>query len=253
MSAKRKKSSNELRPANSLAAIGLAGPLPTAADLTTVFSEQKQRYINNPQVRAAHIALTSWLNGDYSSEGNSPDVRNTADSMQRILLILCELQFFLAKLEDQKGALYPEGAGGKPRNPGFKRVETYHARFPQLDKLLSDYAVVPQLVFEPKSARWGVVHQPALSSRPHGEVMAAFGLLELVRAGCLARVKRCDCGRWYFARKFDSVSCGQNRCRQRVYDQKPEVKERKKANREKNAAYVSGMVHVGGKNAKAKR
>lgn len=57
----------------------------------------------------------------------------------------------------------------------------------------------------------------------HLEDNAAYYAVELAEIDALDGVLRCECGKWFFARRRHQRSCSPN-CRHKLYEQKPTVK-----------------------------
>lgn len=223
----------------------------------SIFARTRSRSINSPEVKIAHQALTEWLNGDNSWEEIDPGYRNTPDSTDRIRQLLGLVTSVTTEFGRQAPTLYPNSYGISTNKDPRREKETI-VHFGAISKALADYATVPYLAFQPNSKSWGIGHWPVAdpdtpdlgmipvlrpTKRPYGEVMAAHGILELVRSNALSRIRQCDCGRWFFALRIDGVACSDT-CRKRIHDQKPEVKKRRKDKAKKNSDYTTGLIHV---------
>jgi hypothetical protein len=86
---------------------------------------------------------------------------------------------------------------------------------------------------------------------PAGETAAAHGLIELVRCDCIDRLRTCECGRWYYAKRADGIACSDS-CRKRIHDRTDKAKETRKTRLKANADYNSGKVFVKGTPDKSK-
>jgi hypothetical protein len=212
-----------------------------------IFERSRSRSLNCPEVAQAHESLTTWLNGENPWESHRPaSERNNPESTHRILALF-ELVRRLTRPDYEQGTLKMWFAQ-EELLPNMRR--TY--RFLEIESRMQQYATVPYLAFQRPGRRWGVGQWPAGHSpdqmtkpqqtfRPYGEVMAAHGILELARHQALARVRQCECKRWYFAKREDGVACSDT-CRKRIYDQKPEVK-----NKRKRKAKELDLLHKNGK------
>jgi hypothetical protein len=223
----------------------------------SIFVRTRSRSVNSPEVKIAHQALTEWLNGENSWEEIDSNYRNTPESTERIRQLFELVTRVVAEFERQAPVLYPHFYA-TPKSEDHGREKGLIVLFGEISRAIADYATVPYLAFQPSSKTWGVGHWPAESAgaqgsgtihsirpihRPYGEVMAAHGILELVRNNALTRIRRCDCGRWFFALRIDGVACSDT-CRKRIHDQKPEVKKRRKDKAKNNSDYTSGLIHV---------
>jgi hypothetical protein len=233
----------------------------------SIFARTRRRSVNGPEVKIAHQSLTEWLNGENSWEEIDRNYRNTPDSTERIRHLFELVTNVVSEFERQAPTLYPNSYG-RSTNEDRKRESEVIVHFGEISKALADYATVPYLAFQPSSKLWGLGHWPAWptdgpdigmipfvrgTNRPYGEVMAAHGILELVRSNALSRIRQCDCGRWFFASRIDGVACSDT-CRKRIHDQKPEVKKRRRDKAKKNSEYTTGLIHVRNKHdRKAKR
>jgi hypothetical protein len=217
----------------------------------SIFRRTRSRSINSPEVAVAHEYLTDWLNGADSLEVVAPQYRNSPESTERIRVLLELVRGVIAAFE-------------KASKTGVVDREIEDAlvvQFPGISRALVDYATVPYLAFQPSSKLWGLGHwptglrfpgsnlndigqvpQPTSTLRPYGEVMAAHGILELARSGALSRIRQCDCGRWFFAIKKNGVAHHRN-CRQKIYDRKPEIIAKRKAQNKNNDLIVTGKIH----------
>jgi hypothetical protein len=223
----------------------------------SIFARTRSRSVNTPEVRIAHQSLTEWLNGENSSENIDSNYRNTPDSTERIRRLFELVTSVVASFEREAPRRYPNSYGVlTDKDPG--REKKIIVQFGEISRALVDYATVPFLAFRPSSKSWGFGHSPVghpelqgsemipsikPTHRPYGEVMAAHGILELVRSNALTRIRQCDCGRWFFALRSDGVACNDT-CRKRIHDQKPEVKKRRKDKAKKNLDYTTGLIHV---------
>jgi hypothetical protein len=223
----------------------------------SIFARTRIRSVNTPEVKIAHQWLTGWLNGENSWEEIDPSYRNTPDSVERIRQLLELVTRVVTKFERQAPTSYPDSYG-VPTNEAPKRKKGTIVHFGEISRALADYATVPYLAYQPNSRLWGIGHWPVgdpkkpeigiipvlrPTKRPYGEVMAAHGILELVRSNALSRIRQCDCGRWFFALRTDGVACSDT-CRKRIHDQKPEVKRRRKEQARNNSDYTTGRIHL---------
>jgi hypothetical protein len=229
-----------------------------------IFRRSRSRSVNSPEVSLAHESLTAWLNGENSGEYIDAQYRNSPESTKRIFELFELVRSVTTAFEHQAPRLYPY-AYGKTREPHEAREEASQRRremgtsvqFGAISAALADYATVPYLAFQPSTKLWGIGQWPVAppgyhhngvmqmlqpTLRPYGEVMAAHGILELVRRCALCRIAFCVCKRWYFKKRKDSVACSDT-CRKLIHDRKPEVIERRRNKRKDNyKLHQSGSV-----------
>ena len=160
---------------------------------------------------------------------------NTKASRDRILWLLNSLRELQRMMKTQMGKKFP-------------------SRFPWLDKSedeISDcYRGINRRLRAYRSSPivWPVFgHLTAeefhdRSRRPHGEVIAAKGLIHLVALGLLDRLFRCQCGKWAYA-KFLHQRSHSTKCRRKLYENTEEFREkRRKYRRELYRLKKSGNV-----------
>ena len=85
-----------------------------------------------------------------------------------------------------------------------------------LDKILSGYKYSPAVTPEIWSGTlsWGLENN---SRRTNGEAQMAELVIDLSKSGMLNRIRLCQCGKWFFARRRDSLSCSA-KCRKAEYE-----------------------------------
>jgi hypothetical protein len=218
----------------------------------TIFRRSRSRSLNSPELALAHESLTQWLNGENSGENIYPSYRNSPESTQRILKLFKLVRDVTTTFEQKAPVMYPYFYG-KAAAPSRIEEKDHTVQFDIISRALVDYATVPYLAFQPSTKLWGLGHwpvglpdvayygpmevQPTL--RPYGEVLAAHGILELARRRALSRIRECDCGDWYFAKREDGVACSDT-CRKRIHDRKPEAIERRRKKAKEYADFRSG-------------
>jgi hypothetical protein len=225
----------------------------------TIFRRSRARSLNTPELALAHESLTSWLNGENAWPEIAEAYRNSPESIQRISDLLDLVRREVARFE----ASSPEMDRVNALTLGEEMITKLTVQFTSISRAMSDYATVPFLAFQPKTKLWAIGQWPAglgepgsygfcgERGRPYGEVMAAHGILTLaaaadplrVKSRALDRIRRCDCGRWYFAIRFDGVACS-DRCRKRIHDKKPAVKAKKAKDARTNLKYKNGKIFV---------
>lgn len=217
----------------------------------TMFIEQRGRSLIPPVARIAHQALTYWLNDeDPPGVDVRPDLAHPPESTERIKGLLALVRATIQHLESPAGSYRQKVAE-------MWRITNLTVTLLDIDHAYQDYATAPYLVYQARTGLYGIGQKPVakegsetynvigveFTHRPQGEVMAAHGILELARCGLLDRIRTCECGQWYFARKKDGVACS-GTCRQRIHDRKPEVKARRAAKAKANRLYTSGKVYI---------
>ena len=200
------------------------------ATLPKIFSAPTGRTIQSPAVVAAHQMVASWLN---CSLDNTPEIQELLGfddtSRGRVISLLEQVR----ECVGMRIIVPPE------------RSHLLISLGP-IDKMMSRYPIYPTLAYDPGTESLSVLRRLVPGSAyPNGETMAAHGIIELARNGraCLGRLRECRCGRWFFARKDASLACGPA-CKQKIYDQRPEIKERKRALNKANTEIRTGRIFM---------
>lgn len=219
-----------------------------------IFRRSRSRSLNTPELAFAHESLTSWLNGENDWQGIDEAYRNGPESIERISDLLALVKRETLAFEASAPDMYPYFYGSVDAPTPLEKRGVI-VQFSAISRAMSDYATVPFLAFQPKTKLWGIGQRPAglgtpmsfgltgVRGRPYGEVMAAHGILVLARSGALDRIRRCDCDRWYYAKRVDGVACS-GTCRKRIHDKKPAVIEKRAQQARTNSTYKSGKVYV---------
>lgn len=101
-----------------------------------------------------------------------------------------------------------------------------------INQLLKKLTVRPSLYLEPEGrgleVRMEEVANREFTDTVAGALMAAVRLIERKE---MDRLRRCDCGKWYFASRSDQKSCSAT-CRQRRHAGTPEFRAARRAYRE---------------------
>lgn len=163
---------------------------------------------------ASGTDIASWLNGKGA--------QNSAASRKRIEGLLDNLRKVLAIVASVPSNFDWTNAGyGKhpPEPDGYDELTT------ELAYRLQEYPTCP--FFSVKDGREWYINDGVWGTRPTGESVAAHGILALAQIGLLDRIKRCDCGKWYFARFTHQRSCSAN-CRRRVYEKTEKFKAKRR-------------------------
>jgi hypothetical protein len=201
-----------------------------------LFNGSKRRSINNPETKLAHQSITAWLNGSEPWFRTIGDNYDYGESKLRILALLTRVQFLLARFGEQEAKLFPWAAGRGGKQPSLPYPPDFYTTFPNIERLMDEYATVPYLAYQPNSRLWAIGQKPANpSQRPYGEVMAAHGVLEMVRCGAIDRMRQCKrkgCQRWFYAVRLDSVTCS-DPCKKK-YWREPEMKQLRSETNSKN-------------------
>lgn len=98
----------------------------------------------------------------------------------------------------------------------------------ELNERIQHYPTVPAFYFD-----WGrewCIDEVRFSDKPSqdaGEWVAARGVIELAKLRMLANVRRCICGRWFFATRVDQRSCS-SKCRHKNYEQTSDFKAKRR-------------------------
>ena len=142
-----------------------------------------------------------------------------------------------------------EGIAREYRNPKLnwrtellwcppKRSLSIHEK---LNMMLSGYKSSPgvRATIRTGTLEWGLENT---GRRTNGEMQMAEWVIELSKSGFLDRVRRCLCGRWFFARRSDSSTCS-GKCRKDQYENTAaRVEKRRKNARRYYWLHKSGKV-----------
>lgn len=187
----------------------------------------RHRSIRSPEARLAARMVTTWLNGErVGSEAvpGSLEYRawgNTRTSRGRILALLAQVRIALNHAHDVRS-----NYGVDERVP-LLPLDVFDQ--------MSPYATTPLPVLHIQSGRIGLRQHPVSRRYPHGEVLAAHGLMTLIQCDGITLLRQCslrDCGRWFFAPRDLSWTCPGGVCGQRARDQMEENKQRRRDNAE---------------------
>jgi hypothetical protein len=261
---KRKKRETGRKSLNPLLLTAMSTDFPKV-----IFQRSRTRSLNTPELRVAHEALTRWLNGEDKDHRN-PHFRNSPESAERVLNLLATTKQLTRKITEDANRFNSLTDGRHSRDSSGTRRSW--SVISTLQGLFNDYATVPFLAFQSPTKLWGVGHWPAnlpgaagsdmteeelaafsngsyplaqktQSFRPYGEVMAAHGILELVRNNALERIRQCNCKLWFFAVRKRTVAHAPT-CRKRLYDQTPEAIAKRKKRAKDNEPFTSGKIHL---------
>lgn len=211
---------------------------PTAATFP-----RKARSVRTPEIRFAARAVTQWLNGErhgaYAVEGSWEyhTWRNTPHSRKRIIALREVISEQLKNLQELV-ADFPDVLKADPSSIALT------IPLPRVHTLMEAYPTAPALQYDLASGCLGIRQWPTGSRYPTGEVLAAHGLISLAQAEALDLLRICKCDRWYFAGRTDSPGCSP-KCRQKLYDQTDEAKEKRRVRLQKNRAYKRRSLHPG--------
>ncbi len=92
-----------------------------------------------------------------------------------------------------------------------------------LNEKLEDYPTVHAVDLFPKSQVRFIAE--SLGTRPHLETALVWRIVELAKQGLIRRVRKCNCGEWFFAKRQDQKSHSP-RCRHRLYENTDQFKKR---------------------------
>jgi hypothetical protein len=239
------------------------------------FRRSPARSVVTPEVRAASEPLINWLNGEGANRRN-PAFRNSSESTQRILSLL-ELVGDATDQIDKEAKLRHPDVYGRPQDEERNERLRNHSATTTFYGAFNDYVTVPYLVFNARRKQWGIGQWPLglpgvpgsditveeldklarfagaepapLNSqpwRPYGEVMAAHGILDLLRSGVLDRVRKCECGLWFLALRHDSKAHNAT-CRKRLHDRSPTAIKKRREKQRANALVRSGKIYLQGR------
>ena len=190
------------------------------------------------EVRESANHLLKWLNYEVGIDADVDSlVKFSEESRERIAILLRTVQAQTSveiEVSSDRARLWVD--------------------FPHIERLLRPYQIGVTLGFMPDRSCWSSLRRPitGIQCPPH-EHLAAFAVLDLVKASCLGKIKRCECSAWFFARGRNVVACTEA-CRKANWDRKPENKLRRREQRLNNADYKTGKVHLrGAASAKAAR
>jgi hypothetical protein len=174
------------------------------------------------------VPLLVWLNR----------ISSRKDEVARMALAKVTLIMdAIARIQDKAAELMPMG-GWKSKPKAIRNEEA------ALNARLSDYEFVHGLDFSKSSPMVWVLRSmedPTGSTYIAGETLAVHHVVELAKKGLVGKVRRCDCGRYFFARLPSQRFHGKE-CRVQFWEESPQRKARR---REKASEYYN--LHKSGK------
>ncbi len=112
-----------------------------------------------------------------------------------------------------------------------------------INRRMSDYPMKSSVSLSGKGVLSFI--QGSGPGKPQGEQLAAWALVALADTGHFDLLRKCECGRWYFAKRKDQKG-HDAQCARKVYEQTEEYKARKrKKARERYELHKSGKVREG--------
>jgi hypothetical protein len=173
--------------------------------------------------KADYSDLIRWLNNERLENDAGTGIYgvNSKASRLRLTKLIAALQAAYTELR--------EGVTAGPwRNYWTNAPESLEARIGAIDEMLFEYPARPTIEIRGKDGSGGFyVDFASTHGRPLGEQKAVFAITRVVNEQLILHVRKCNCDRWYFARRADQRSCSP-KCRHRLYEQSPEAKERRK-------------------------
>lgn len=152
--------------------------------------------------------LLEWLNPK-----NPSDVRQQAKDEVASIVKLVQSLYEMANKSSRKGL--PEE---------FKSAQT------RLNEWLMQYEFVNRLDYEETSGMtWSLSNSDDLLARDYvkGEAESIARIVELARMGLISRVRRCECGQYFFA-CFQRQRFHAKECREHFWEASPQRKEQKR-------------------------
>jgi hypothetical protein len=165
-------------------------------------------YVGNWRENALH-----WLNGDLQKRYYSNSARRRIDQLIEALQTLSRLKPSFKEIE----------RASSDTTAPFSRISIQMSSEARdaikiVERLISRYPSWPTLGLDKE----GNLSFGRLSSRlkraDEEEAEAALAVMSLAEANELIRLRRCLCGRWFFACRKAQRSCSAN-CRHKLYEQ----------------------------------
>jgi hypothetical protein len=159
---------------------------------------------------AEAAVLLSWLN----SENPSDKRRHARAKVERGMELI--------------RSLYEMAENSARREPS----KEFLRRQQELNEWLLEFEFVNGLYSEKSSGlTWKLNNSADLTERDYvsGEADAVVRVVELAKMGVLGKIRKCECGRYFFAR-FSKQRFHEDGCRERFWEASPIRKEQKRKN-----------------------